>query len=573
MDIKKVGVKIISIICVAILLVSCNTKTKEMQRKDNKKLQANNASQMKQSEYDPDVTFDEMSYDDAVLEGMEGKMWSFIEAAKKAKSIEELKEIDRDYMKLNDEVNTAQTLATVWSNLNMNDEKAEAEFEKCSHISAIFLSLSAQYYRSIWEGEWKAWYIETLSKGELEQIEMMMKTASNEVTELQEKRAGLVFEYNRKMHEITTEHEGAQLSFNEIDLLENQQIKHELLDQLNRENLHEFTALIKQIVEIDKQIAKTMGYRSVEEMYYQSYQREYGYQETKKVGELLKKHFLPLMEQGKEWKAPCMDREEAMEKMPQFLGEIDAKFVDVWEKMQKNNLCSISDDSQKLSFQNYVRHIPNYNTPYLYIYWDAGMLSTIAHEFGHFLDYALLGTSHSKGPDEAELYAQMMEGLLLQKYELFYGEDATNSRDHELYYLFLYDLLDKLSQGEFLHQLYSLPNEELTSENITRLYSAIKKEYKLIPDDVQDDMWYRTIFLDYPFYDLSYVPGKLMALQLWDISVEEYDKAVEVFKNMFYSEECLSANELAQKNGLKEFGSEESIKKIASRLAENFSDD
>ncbi len=173
-----------------------------------------------------------------------------------------------------------------------------------------------------------------------------------------------------------------------------------------------------------------------------------------------------------------------------------------------------SPDKYDASFEIYLR---DYRTPYIFMCPTGSEYDklTFAHEFGHFCsDYASGGSA--AGVDVAEIFSQGMEYL-----SLCYASD-----DGNLEMLKMTDCLcvyvEQAAYASFEHQVYSLPEEELTAEGIQSLYESIGTAYGF-------DSWgwdsrdYVSIthFFTSPLYIISYVVSNDAALQLYQMEKRE----------------------------------------------------
>ena len=187
----------------------------------------------------------------------------------------------------------------------------------------------------------------------------------------------------------------------------------------------------------------------------------------------------------------------------------------VWEAfsvMDKAKLYDISYGKNKYdaSFEVYLNA---YMEPYIFVNPSLTVYDqlTFAHEFGHFCnDYASYGSM--AGIDVAEIFSQGMEYL-----SLCYG-----SGTEDLQKLKMADCLgtyvEQAAYASFEQQIYMLPQEELTVENIHALYEKTGKAYGF-------DTWNWdsrsyvciTHYFTSPMYIISYVVSNDAALQIYQM--------------------------------------------------------
>ena len=156
---------------------------------------------------------------------------------------------------------------------------------------------------------------------------------------------------------------------------------------------------------------------------------------------------------------------------------------------------------------------------------------TFTHEFGHFCnDYASYGSV--AGIDVAEVFSQGMEYL-----SLCYGEDSKAMKKLKMLDgLCVY--VEQAAYASFEQQVYALEAEELTAENIRRLYEQVGTDFGF-------DVWVWdsrsfvniTHFYTNPMYVISYVVSNDAALQLYEKEQEETGSGLKTFEENLTTQE------------------------------------
>lgn len=189
---------------------------------------------------------------------------------------------------------------------------------------------------------------------------------------------------------------------------------------------------------------------------------------------------------------------------------------EAFQRMEKCGLYDISPGKNKYdaSFETYLTL---YAEPYVFLNpsgTDYDFL-TFAHEFGHFCnDYASYGAEVSI--DVAEIFSQSMEYL-----SLFYAET-----DNPLEVLQMVSSLcvyvEQSAYAAFELALYELPREELTVENVFRLYQEVCESYGLDAWGVDGrDVVGIPHFYIASCYVFSYVISNDAAMQIYQLEAEE----------------------------------------------------
>lgn len=163
---------------------------------------------------------------------------------------------------------------------------------------------------------------------------------------------------------------------------------------------------------------------------------------------------------------------------------------------------------------SYEVYLSAYYTPFIFLCPTGTEYDklTFAHEFGHFCcDFASYGGSIS-GVDVGEVFSQAMEYLSLS-----YAEEVGQLRELKMAdCLSVY--VEQAAYASFEHQVYGLRGDELTTQNIQKLYEDVFTSYGL---DVQGwdsrDYVCVTHFYESPMYIISYVLSNDAALQIYEL--------------------------------------------------------
>ncbi len=207
--------------------------------------------------------------------------------------------------------------------------------------------------------------------------------------------------------------------------------------------------------------------------------------------------------------------------------------------------------------------LPAYGEPFIFMnsYGAQSDQLTFAHEFGHFCNDYVCGGS-VVGQDVAEIHSQGMEYL-----SLCYG-DASEE-------LIRYKMMDSLSvyveqsaYALFEHQVYGLTGEELTVENVQKLYESIGMEFGLDSWDWDSrDYVVITHFFTQPLYVISYVVSNDVAFQIYEMEKETTGAGLETYLKCLESEDS-AVQDFVETYGLESPLAEGRAEKVAAELAE-----
>ena len=165
---------------------------------------------------------------------------------------------------------------------------------------------------------------------------------------------------------------------------------------------------------------------------------------------------------------------------------------------------------------------------YTYSYGDCYDLMTAIHEFGHFHASFYDETTTflmQNNIDIAEIQSQGMEMIFMPLYDDIYGDQADTMR-----LLKLYDALDSVISGFIIGEFeYTvLKNlDTMTPEDVVEYFDSLMEEYQY-----EADLYYITHIFEQPGYYISYGVSALAAFDIWEASLADTSRAVEMYENI-----------------------------------------
>lgn len=206
--------------------------------------------------------------------------------------------------------------------------------------------------------------------------------------------------------------------------------------------------------------------------------------------------------------------------------------ADAFAYLDKYGLHDILYRENKLdsSFETYIW---NYYAPFVFMnpYLNQTDKLVFSHEFGHFAaDYSCDGTL--AGTDIAEIHSQAMEYLTL-----CYGKDTEALTRYKLADS-LCTYMEQSAYALFEHQVYQLRGDALTEENITALFRDVGQQFGFDAWD-WDPREYTIIlhFFTDPMYIISYVVSNDLAMQLYQLELEDPGAGLALYEQILPSQE------------------------------------
>ncbi len=304
-------------------------------------------------------------------------------------------------------------------------------------------------------------------------------------------------------------------------------------------------ALYLRLVALRQKQAEEAGFDSYADYAYASlYGREYVPEDAKQLHRTVKSHLAPLYVKCELALADCdlpwddgdiPDQEEILSLLSEHIGHVSPELTEAMDYLRRNGLYRIGNDDELLDL-GYTDTLPAYRSAYLFnkvgTRFDA--FETTVHEFGHFN-----AAYHDPTPslyqynsiDVAEVQSQGLEMLFLPcLQDILAGDDEQGRAVVEVYVLAY--LLDSVVQGclydEFEQEVCAAP--DMTVAELHALEARLNTEYGLDELYEQEVCWpYISHLFDQPFYYISYAASALPSLQLWVLSQEDRDAAVDAY--------------------------------------------
>lgn len=529
------------------------------------------------------IPYSDMEYVRPDGEGIKAQYADFTEKIKNAQSFEELVELDDQSNDISSNFSTMRTLAMLKNYHDSEDTYYEEEYRYCSDLGVELSNSVNDLNRAIIEGPYADQYREKYGDYVYEDMKNSLLLNSAEVEPLKQQRNQINIDYNNALSTLSAiDNDGNEYTMDDLPTSVNTEAEYysylEYLNRLYSDNAETFANYYIDMIKLDKEIAQKLGFESVADMYYLSYSRDYTPADALAYCEDAKEIFVPLAEKVDQvsTSSVSISLEKTMKKMPTALAKVDPYFEEVWQEMIKYGVYDMEALPSKQSGIGFTTQLYEYDTPFIYTYWEDNFNSatTVMHEFGHFTD----GWYHYDDTvvfnlDIAETYSQGLE-LLMNK---DFGQFGVNAKSAQQSHLqsFMNPLTYQAMLEEFQQEIYAMDTESLTSENIATLYAQTLEEYGLseyvlTTDEGQNYSWFRiTHLFDSPFYTISYWTSACVALQIWDMSQDDYEGAVKVYADLMQADQNQPFTQLITSVGLKSPGDVSTLESIAESY-ENF---
>lgn len=382
------------------------------------------------------------------------------------------------------------------------------------------------------------------------------------------------FEYTDEIVELLSR-ESKLLS--QYDALYNEMVYVDL-DETNRwDELNRGAAEIYiELIRVRRSLAEECGYDSYIEMAYYDFGREYSADDIEDYAEAIKKYITPVYEKAlydssfySMYRIGSMRPGRSFRHVEKCLSALSPQLSECMDFMKKYELYDIEDSSGKI-LNSYTTYLYDFDSPYLFVCPDstkADML-TIAHEFGHFCD-EYFNYDGDLSLDTMEMMSQGMEYMFI-----------THLEDEELSAeLTEYKLADVLAlyvdQGcysEFEHRAYSLPDDELTVDNLNELFAEVADDYGFslgYYPEYLSCIWVQIPHMfEYPFYIISYCVSDSAAFNLYMMELENEGSGFEAYMQLLEDADTDNFLNLIEAHDLPSPISPKTVKGIAEVIKE-----
>lgn len=285
-----------------------------------------------------------------------------------------------------------------------------------------------------------------------------------------------------------------------------------------------------QLVKLRQQIATAAGFDSYAEFAYDYlYQRDYSPEQTLTYLDQVRTQIAPILV-GIGSKVPKKQGTASgstFEYVKELAQNAGGSVAEAFELMETGALYDIGYSNTKMN-AGFTTYLANYEVPY--IFFNGGMATGVVHEFGHFCE-GYVSQGHPSNVDTAEVYSQGMEYM-----SMFYADGTQNETAA---YSLLQCYVLAAAEADFEHRMYQLPPEEVTADNIIKLYTQVGTDWKLsyVGGFNKQSLLMTLHYYFSPMYMLSYAISGDAALQLYELEVQESGAGRRCYEQLLASEQ------------------------------------
>ena len=395
---------------------------------------------------------------------------------------------------------------------------------------------------------------------------------TEETKPLYEREAMLVSEYKEKMATAAIDIDGKTLTYADIRTEANRSLALKAYTQWFEEYNPLMGGIYVELVSVRNEIAKSLGFESYTDMGFTANERDYDADMAMELIDNIVEFAVPvykeMIKKGFSYNPQVeVSYEEFLLMAEETLGALSGDFMDAFYAMLEYGLCDWDQRAYK-SGGAYTAYIADYDAPFTFgTYRDsANSIATFVHEFGHFNDAYTNESDFIASLDTAEIFSQALE-LLFSNYYFAYF-------DAETAYQMWYDVLSSgfssmVTQPYYTAlelRVYALSQDELTLEAVNEIADEEARRFGLYAAGYQYSMYdWVTIshIFEAPFYTIAYATSMDIAMQIWQLYLEDYKAAVETYFELLDNSHELQFVELVENAGLTSPFEESRVEELA----------
>lgn len=324
------------------------------------------------------------------------------------------------------------------------------------------------------------------------------------------------------------------------------------------------TDIYVRLVNTRKDIAVALGYDSYLDIAYEDMGYDYTPEEYLKfVGEVVNS-IIPVYDalvyeiNSASLKLTALNRVKLINTMYEVLYGIDERFANIYGYMLGNELYDVSEYNDNRFGGSFTTYITGNSSPYLFVTTEGTVIdySTLAHEFGHFVDgYVNYGGTSSL--ELAEVCSQGLEFLALSRLDEKLGQTTYNALKNNMILSALETVIYQSMYALFEHYVYQLDCAVVDGEMLDDLAKRAVSEtlgnstsITIYPSKIDCSSLLVTHLVIAPMYVQSYSTSIIPALEIFLDEEKEIGSGLGEYLTIIYRTENYSFSEALQLAGL-----------------------
>lgn len=317
------------------------------------------------------------------------------------------------------------------------------------------------------------------------------------------------------------------------------------------------TDVYVRLVNIRRDIAKALNRDSYIDIAYEDMGYDYSPDEYIKFVEEVVASIIPVYDEltvgmTNSLRPGALDRVLLINNMYDVLLGIDERFANIYGYMLGNELYDIGMSSDSRFSGSFTAYITGNHSPFLFVTTEGftNDYSTLAHEFGHFVDgYVNYGGTSSL--ELAEVCSQGLEFIVLSRLDSKLGEGAYKLLKQYMIMTSLETIIYQSMYALFEHYVYQLDSASINSETLDNLAKQVVEEVLGESDSIRvnfDAVNCSVMLVQHlviaPFYVQSYSTSIIPSLEMYLDEENEVNSGLSKYHAIIYREEDYSFSEM-----------------------------
>lgn len=339
-----------------------------------------------------------------------------------------------------------------------------------------------------------------------------------------------------------------------------------------------YRELLIQLFKVRRLISDEFVYESYADFAYKNIYHDYTPDKFENFVKGISEYVIPVYSKLTEYvfnqyqkteKANELSRIELINGTYTMLENTSPDLYEIYSYMLQHSLYDVESLSDTRFDGAFTSYLDSYNAPFIFMSTSGDITDylTLNHEFGHFADYYINGSSKTS-LDLSEVSSQALELL-----SLTICDDIISEK--ELEYLTYYEMENALAvlvfQGfyaAFEHIAYTIPYSAINEETLD--YAVMRAAYKIgLNGSVLNDIYYVMIqhIYIYPFYVQSYCTSLTVALEIYFMEEENAGEGFQVYMKLLTRDEKeLTFEEYLENAGLTSPFKKNYLKQVADKI-------
>ncbi len=553
------------------------------------------------------MKFKDMPYERIDFTKAEKELRGLMKELQEAKNGEEQFETHKKFYLLNDHVETEATICQIRHTIDTTDEFYEKEQKYYDEQLPAYSNLRVAYQKMLYESPYRETLEEKIGPVAFKNMEIAMKSVSDEVIPLMQEENMLATEYEKLLAGAKIDWEGETLNLSLLTpylTSADPEVRRKAAEKQNEyfESISDkLDELYDKLVKNRTEQAKKLGFENYTELGYLRMQRNcYGREEVENLRRQVKEVFVPFAEKLYEkrrqrlgletmtWSdeqvfgpegspQPEGTPEEILAAGQKMYGELSPETREFFDFMMENELLDVFGRKTK-AVGGYMTYLPDYKSPFIFANFNgtSGDVDVMTHECGHAFQGYLAAEDPIRehadiGMETAEIHSMSMEFFTEPWYHLFFGEKNTGAYTQ----MHLEDAVMFVPYGcmvdEFQHEVYDHP--EMTPDERKQVWKRLEKEYKPhlnyggLKFFEKGCFWQKQHHIySYPLYYNYYVIAPLCAFEFKAWMDKDYQEAWKHYLQLCRLSASKFHTELLEEVGLKTPFADGTIQEIVDSL-------